>query len=81
MVNGDAELVIVCENRQQGDRSGGFVGHQGAIDVEDVRSAVTQVMEGGEEAFKLRKEKYGFSTQAPGGAIGFQYSGASGSFH
>lgn len=60
VVNGDAELVVVCENRQQGDQSGGYVGHQGAIDVEEIRAAVTQVMEGGEEAFKLRKEKYGF---------------------
>ena len=60
VVNGDAELVVVCENRTQGDQSGGQVGPQGAIDVEEIRSAVTQIMEGGEKAFKLRKEKYGF---------------------
>lgn len=60
VVNGDAELVIVCENRTQGDQSGGQIGRQGAIDVEEIRTAVTGIMEGGEEAFKLRKEKYGF---------------------
>ncbi len=60
VVNGDAELVVVCENRNQGDQSAGQVGHQGAIDVAEIRAAVTDIMEGGEKAFRLRKEKYGF---------------------
>jgi hypothetical protein len=32
----------------------------GAIDVSIICDAVKRVMEGGEAAFKLRKEKYGF---------------------
>lgn len=60
VVNGDAELVVVCDNRSAGDQSGGEIKQRGAIDVPDVREAITRIMEGGEPAFKLRKEKYGF---------------------
>ena len=31
-----------------------------AIDVRDIRDVITQVMEGGEKAFTLRRQKYGF---------------------
>jgi type III restriction enzyme len=60
VVNGDAELVLCCDYRAVGDQSGGQVKLQGAIDVSDVREEITRVMEGGEKAFRLRKEKYGF---------------------
>lgn len=60
VVNGDAELVIVCANRRSGDQSGGKISLQGAIDMPEVRDEITRVMEGGEKAFKLRKAKYGF---------------------
>ena len=60
VVNGDAELVISCDYRAAGDHSGGRLKLQGAIDLEDMREEITQVMEGGEKAFRLRKEKYGF---------------------
>jgi chromosome segregation protein len=60
VVNGDAELVVCCANRVMGDQSGGMVAKLGAIDVEDVRTEITSVMEGGREAFSLRKQKYGF---------------------
>lgn len=60
VVNGDAELVVACDYRRSGDQSGGKVKLQGAIDIPEVREEITQVMEGGEKAFKLRKEKYGF---------------------
>lgn len=60
VVNGDAELVACCDYRSQGDHSGGRIKFMGAIDIEDVRNEITSVMEGGERAFKLRKEKYGF---------------------
>jgi len=43
-----------------GDQSKGEIKKQGAIDIKDIRAEITKVMEGGEEAFKLRKEKYGF---------------------
>ena len=32
----------------------------GAIDVDEIKKEITVVMEGGKEAFRLRKEKYGF---------------------
>ncbi|MFW6118829.1 MAG: TrlF family AAA-like ATPase [Planctomycetota bacterium] len=60
VVNGDAELVAHCCYRQKDGRIMGCVDPTGAIDVAEVREAITNVMEGGEEAFKLRKEKYGF---------------------
>jgi type III restriction enzyme len=60
VVNGDAELVVVCDYRITGDQSGGQIKAEGAIDMREVREEITHVMEGGEKAFKLRKEKYGF---------------------
>jgi chromosome segregation protein len=60
VVNGDAELVVCCDYKVTGDQSKGGIKTQGAIDIADIRKDITQVMEGGEKAFKLRKEKYGF---------------------
>jgi type III restriction enzyme len=60
VVNGDAELVAWCEYRTKGDQSGGTVAGEGAIDMPTVREAIKAVMEGGEAAFNLRKDKYGF---------------------
>lgn len=60
VVNGDAELVVCCGYKITGDQSKGEIKNQGAIDIEEIRTEITKVMEGGEEAFKLRKEKYGF---------------------
>jgi len=60
VVNGDADLVICCDYRTAGDQSGGQIKLSGAIDMNDVRNEITKVMEGGKEAFRLRKEKYGF---------------------
>ncbi|MGO9170753.1 MAG: TrlF family AAA-like ATPase [Rhodomicrobium sp.] len=60
VVNGDAELVVWCDYRKAGDQSLGKIAGEGAIDVPDMRDAIKRVMEGGEAAFKLRKEKYGF---------------------
>lgn len=60
VVNGDAELVICCDYRTAADQSGGMVKREGAIDITAIRQEITTVMEGGHEAFKLRKEKYGF---------------------
>lgn len=60
MVNGDADLVVCCAYRTAGDQSGGKILAEGAIDVQVVRNAITEVMEGGEAAFRLRREKYGF---------------------
>jgi chromosome segregation protein len=60
VVNGDAELVAWCEYRTTSDESRGMIAGQGAIDVPEVREAIKRIMEGGEAAFKLRREKYGF---------------------
>jgi type III restriction enzyme len=60
VVNGDAELVIGCDYRKAGDQTGGRIGTVGAIDNPPVRDEITSVTEGGKEAFKLRKAKYGF---------------------
>ena len=60
VVNGDADLVVCCDYRVAGEQSGGTVKLQGAIDVKEVRDEIAAVMEGGREAFKLRKDKYGF---------------------
>ena len=60
VVNGDAELVICCDYRDASDQTRGKIKEQGAIDKNKVRDEITSVMEGGEKAFKLRKQKYGF---------------------
>lgn len=60
VVNGDAELVACCDYRTAGDQSRGTIAGEGAIDVPEVCDAVKRIMEGGEAAFNLRKEKYGF---------------------
>ena len=60
VVNGDAELVAWCDYRMRGDQSRGTIAGEGAIDVDLVREAIKRIMEGGEAAFNLRKEKYGF---------------------
>ena len=60
VVNGDADLVLVCAYSNAGDQSSGMIKAEGAIDIKEIRSEVTLVMEGGERAFRLRKEKYGF---------------------
>ncbi|MCX5654655.1 MAG: AAA family ATPase [Planctomycetota bacterium] len=60
VVNGDAELVVHCDYASDGDHSQGEIKHQGAIDVRDIRDVITKVMEGGEKAFNLRRQKYGF---------------------
>ncbi len=60
VVNGDADLVLVCAYKNASDQTAGEVKTKGAIDVAEIRDEITTVMEGGERAFRLRKEKYGF---------------------
>lgn len=60
VVNGDAELVAWFDHRTTGDQSRGAIQGIGAIDVEEARAAIKRIMEGGEAAFTLRREKYGF---------------------
>lgn len=60
VVNGDAELVICCDYRESGSQTRGIIKAEGAIDYKIVRDEITSVIEGGEKAFRLRKDKYGF---------------------
>ena len=60
VVNGDSELVVCCDYNETSEQTNGYIKYQGSIDSDEIRDEITSVMEGGERAFKLRKEKYGF---------------------
>jgi type III restriction enzyme len=60
VVIGDGELVIYCAYRQPVQGARVEVANQGAIDNKNVCDILKRVMEGGAEAFMLRKQKYGF---------------------
>jgi len=60
VVNGDAELVICCDYHDSASQIKGIIKAEGAIDKEMIKNEITSVMEGGEESFKRRKDKYGF---------------------
>lgn len=60
VVNGDAELVICFDYREAEVQTRGIIKAEGAIDSKIVKDEITSVMEGGEKAFRLRKDKYGF---------------------
>ena len=56
VVNGDADQVIHLE----ATANRGRVAHSGAIEEPAVRDAIISTVDGGEEAFRMRKVKYGF---------------------
>ena len=56
VVNGDADMVIQLE--ATADKGG--VACAGAIDDPAVRDAIVQTVDGGRDAFRLRRRKYGF---------------------
>ena len=56
VVNGDADQVIQLE--ATADR--GYIARSGAIEELTVRDAIVQTVDGGDEAFRLRRLKYGF---------------------
>ena len=56
VVNGDADMVIQLE----ATANRGRVACSGAIEEPDVRDAIVRTVDGGEEAFRLRRRKYGF---------------------
>jgi chromosome segregation protein len=60
VVNGDAELVVCFDYMDPTEATRGHVKTQGAIDIVAVKDAIKRVMEGGEKAFELRRQKYGF---------------------
>ena len=56
VVNGDADQVIQLE--ATADR--GHIARSGAIEDPAIRDAIVQTVDGGDEAFRLRRLKYGF---------------------
>jgi len=60
VVNGDADLVVCCSYRDEAEHTFGEIKHAGAIDVGEINDEIAKVMEGGEKAFQLRRDKYGF---------------------
>ena len=59
VVNGDAELVVRFDYAPS-DRTKGIIDRTGSIDFSPIKNIITIVMEGGREAFELRRQKYGF---------------------
>lgn len=55
-VFGDAELIAVLDST----KDKGAIEHQGSIDKPEVREQAAEILEGGEAAFNMRKNKYGF---------------------
>ena len=56
VVNGDADQVIQLE----ATANRGYIAHAGAIEEPSVRDAIVRTVDGGDEAFRLRRLKYGF---------------------
>lgn len=58
-VSGDAELIMVF----QADEKHGWVEEEGigSIDAQSIKGFVEGILEGGEDAFRIRKEKYGIT--------------------
>ncbi|MFH0957329.1 MAG: ABC transporter ATP-binding protein, partial [Pseudomonadota bacterium] len=61
-VNGDAELIVALQVRNQRGHQMEIGGRPsvGSLDCHGVKLAVEEIMEGTEEAFRRRYEKYGF---------------------
>ena len=57
-VSGDAEQIVVFESES---RERCEVTHQGSIDDDEIVEQVKAIMEGSEEAFRIRAEKYGYT--------------------
>lgn len=60
VVIGDAELILHCDYRQDQQATGICIAHAGGLDERELRAVVGDVMEGGENAFRLRMDRYGF---------------------
>ena len=56
VVNGDADMVIQLDATARRGR----VACMGTIEETEVRNAIVRTVDGGEEAFRLRRRKYGF---------------------
>jgi len=62
-VLGDAELILGLTAAGEGNREGQAkiaTEHMGSIDSNPVRELVEEILEGGKDAFEMRRSKYGF---------------------
>lgn len=61
-VLGDAELILglVASGEAQDGRAKIAPEHMGSIDTQPVRELVEEILEGGKDAFEMRRSKYGF---------------------
>ena len=61
-VLGDAELIVGLSASGEAERGHARIahGHMGSIDSRPVRELVEEILEGGKEAFEMRRRKYGF---------------------
>ncbi len=61
-VLGDAEMILgLSTHNEAGNRYAGIEAkHMGSIDFQPVRELMEEILEGGREAFEIRRRKYGF---------------------
>jgi len=61
-VLGDAELIVGLSASGEADRGKARISseHMGSIDTAPVRELVEEILEGGKDAFEMRRRKYGF---------------------
>ncbi len=61
-VLGDAELIVTLEASGEGETGSAKINdeHIGSIDLASVKFQVEQILEGGKQAFEMRRAKYGF---------------------
>jgi len=61
-VLGDAELIVGLSASGEAERGRARIApeHMGSIDSKPVRELVEEILEGGKEAFEMRRRKYGF---------------------
>jgi hypothetical protein len=61
-VLGDAELIVGLTAAGEGGQGRAHIApaHMGSIDEKPVRELVEEILEGGKEAFEIRRRKYGF---------------------
>ena len=57
VVNGSSELVLSLDVNESAKRD---IVCGGAIDTKEICDKITEIMEGGPQAFRDRKEKYGY---------------------
>ena len=62
-VLGDAELILVLSAEGEAGEGHGLISmeHRGSIDAMPVQELVEEILEGGKEAFEMRRSKYGLA--------------------